>query len=134
MIASSIPRVELNGALILFFRTAPVPIEKRFDLAQRSMGFRQAVIELHCLDSSALCLFHGLGWRQKAIGSEQHVRIREAAIRESVRRVLQDGLFEVADGLFEALFRSLVPVIPALQIRLVGGRVSRGPRGQHLSG
>ena len=60
-----------------------------------------------------------LGHRLDPVRAEQQIRIRQAGIGQRIVRILGDRLLEVLDRLLVAGDRALVPVIAALQVRLI---------------
>ena len=83
------------------------------------MGFRQVVVELQGLARGVA--FQGIGrvGSDQSIGAEDGVAIGDAGIGLGIIRVGGDGLLKQVEGAANVGFGALVPVIAALQIKLI---------------
>ena len=118
-------RIERDRPPESCFRRVPLPVEHRANICDREMGVRQVSVELQrALRDRTRGLerrarHHVVVLRTRSVGARQvGVRRREVRIRRA-------RLAEVDDGLLESLVAGKVPVVTALQIRLVHGGIVR---------
>ena len=69
--------------------------------------------------------------RNPAIDAQDSVAVREPGIGQRILRIELNRLLEALDGQAQSGRRSLVPIMPSLEIQLVGlgvfGRIARRP-------
>src|SRR2546425_593895 len=118
--------IELDRSFEFPLGCGPVPFVIHMSQRQGGVGLGQSVVNLQGLGGRGLGLGPGLARRLYLVIAVDGVAISQAGIGQSVAGVLLNRLLEVLDRAFERLFGPAVPVIAALQIKLVGFGVFRG--------
>jgi hypothetical protein len=76
-------------------------------------------INLQSLHDCALCFEEGISGREDIVEAHKVVGVPQPGICEGVARVLFDCLLEIFDVFLQAVGRALVPVVAALDIKLI---------------
>src|SRR5450432_3794851 len=116
--------IQIDRTEVLTFGARPVPIVIEFDVGQRGMRLCQRLIDFDCSAGSLLGQRENIMWRTKALAAQKAVAVRQAGIGERIVWIFFYGLTEIVNRLLKALFRSLIPIEAALQIKLVSLSVS----------
>jgi hypothetical protein len=114
-------------------RTSLTPLALEIEHVKRfrEVRFRERRVYRHGLRDGCRRLLADLGGRRPAIHAINPVAVRQAGIRQRVPRIQGDGLLEALDGDVNRGRRSLVPVVTAFEVELVGLEVRRGaPHGE----
>ena len=125
VVSPGITGVEFQSALVFPLGRCPIPLMSLDDECERCVRFGESVI--HCDGFQRRCLRsrQGVFRRKTAAKPKQRVGVSQAAIRQGVARVSGDCLLEIRDAFVQRVLRSLVEVVPALQVVLVSFGVHR---------
>ena len=99
MVASGVVGVQLDGASIFLFGSAPVPVVVLGDHRQGGVRFREPFIELEGAQRGVPRLRYELGWRRSAVATEQSVGFSQAGKGLRVGRVFASRLLKILDRL-----------------------------------